>query len=170
MVPRGIQPKLHLSSLLLWASKDTLVVNILASVLQVIQLKEQHSQVMVFPQLPKLAMKINHQLNLDMGLAMEHLKLRNLLRIPRYMGSLCSHLVAPLEAMASLPLCSQDMRIVLEILQWLEGTLSKVTKHGLLQAKAHLGLPPFNKQVMAMCSLEHIQPHIPNITYLSLLL
>ena len=136
MVPRGIQPKFRLSSLLLWASKDTLVVNNLASVLQVIQLKEQHSQVMVFPQLPKLAMKINHQLTLDIGLAIEHLKLRNLLQIPRYMGSLCSHLGL---------LHSQDMRIVLEILQWLEGTLSKVTKHGLLQTKAHLGLPPFNK-------------------------
>ena len=61
-------------------------------------------------------------------------------------------------------------RIVLEILQWLEGTLSKVTKHGLLQAGGHLGLPPFNKQVMAMCSLEHIQPHLPSITCLSLLI
>ena len=49
MVPKGIQPKLHLSSLLMWARKDTLVVNNLASVLQVIQLMEQHSQVMVFP-------------------------------------------------------------------------------------------------------------------------
>ena len=112
MVPRGIRPRLHLSSLLPWASKDTLVVNSLASVLQVIQLKEQHSPVMVFPQLPKLAMEINHQLSLDMGLAMEHLKLRNLLRIPRFMGSLRSHLVAPLEAMASLPLCSQDIPIL----------------------------------------------------------
>ena len=129
MVPKGIQPKLHLSSLLLWARKDTLVVNNLASVLQVIQLKEQHSQVMVFPQLPRLAMEINHQLSLDMSLAMEHLKLKNLLRIPRFMGNLRSHLVAPLEAIASLPLCSQDLRIMLEILQWLEGTLNKVTKH-----------------------------------------
>ena len=51
-------------------------------------------------------MEINHQLSLDIGLAMEHLKLRNLLRIPRFMGSLCSHPVAPLEAIANLPLCN----------------------------------------------------------------
>ena len=47
-----------------------------------------------------------------MGLAMEHLKLKNLLQIPRFMGSLRSHLVAHLEAMASLPLCSQDIPIL----------------------------------------------------------
>lgn len=111
MVPRGIRPRLQLSSLLLRASKDTLVVNSLASVLQVIQLKEQHSQVMEFPQLPKLAMEINYRLSLDMGLATEHLKLRNLLPIPQFMGSLHSH-PAPLEAMASLPLCSQDILIL----------------------------------------------------------
>ncbi len=59
---------------------------------------------------------------------------------------------------------------MLEIQQWLEGILSKVTKHGLLQAGAHLGLLPCNNQVMAMCSLEHIQAHLPSITCLSLLI
>jgi hypothetical protein len=108
---RGIQPKLHLSRLLLWASQDTLVLNSLAQVLQVTHLKEQLSLVMGCPQLPKLVMEISHRLSLDMGLATDHLKPKNLLPIPQFMGSLPSH-QAPLEAMASLPLCSQDIPIL----------------------------------------------------------
>lgn len=108
---RGILPKLHLSRLLLWASQDTLVLNSLAQVLQVTHLKEQLSLVMECPQLPKLVMEVNHRLSLDMGLAMDHLKPRNLLPIPQLMGRLPSH-PAPLEAMASLPLCSQDIPIL----------------------------------------------------------
>jgi len=108
---RRIQPKLHLSRLLLWASQDTLVLNSLAQVLQVTHLKEQLSLVMECPQLPKLVMVINHRLSPDMGLAMDHRKPRNLSPIPQFMGRLPSH-QAPPEAMASLPLCSQDIPIL----------------------------------------------------------
>lgn len=59
---------------------------------------------------------------------------------------------------------------MLEIQQWLEDILSKVTKHDLLQLGAHLGLLPCNNQVMAMCNLEHILDHLPSTTCLSLLI
>lgn len=108
---RGIQLKLLLSSLHLWASKDTLVLNSLAQVLQVIHLREQLRLVMECLQLLKPAMEINHKLSLDMGLAMDHPKVRNLLLIRQFMGRLPS-LPAHLEATASQPLGSQDIPLL----------------------------------------------------------